>query len=67
MTLGELSKPLVQIFCRSGSIEYGRKLPIVDAVVWHFFPSARSIRVGPTPALLDELKLRGIKAKIYLP
>lgn len=32
-----------------------------------FFASARSNRVGPTPDLLDELKLRSIKVKIWLP
>lgn len=67
MMLGELAKPLVRIFFRPRSIEYGRKLPIVDEVVWHYFPSTRSNRVGPTPAPLDELKRHGIKAKIYLP
>ncbi|MGX9900770.1 hypothetical protein ACW0JT_14530 [Arthrobacter sp. SA17] len=29
-------------------IEYRRKLPNVDEVVWRFFPSVRSNRVGPT-------------------
>ncbi len=47
MTLGELAKPLVHIFFRSGSIEYGRKLPIVDEVVWHFFPASGAIGSGP--------------------
>lgn len=56
-------KMLVQITKDEYLLDNG----LVDDVVWHFFPSARSNRVGPTPALLDELKLRGIKVKIWLP
>lgn len=68
MTLGGVGEAAYAHIFPVRSIEYGRKLPIVDEVVWHFFPSARSNRVGPpTPALLDELKLRRVKAKIYLP
>jgi hypothetical protein len=56
-------KMLVQITKDEYLLDNG----LVDEVVWHFYPSARSNRVGPTPALLDELKLRGIEVRIYLP
>ncbi|TPV50073.1 hypothetical protein FJ661_12250 [Pseudarthrobacter phenanthrenivorans] len=39
---------------------------LLNAVVWHFFPSARSNLVGPTLARLDEMKVRGVKAKVHL-
>lgn len=56
-------KMLVKITKDEHSLDNG----FLDEVVWHFFLSARSNLVGPTPALLDGLKVRGIKAKIYLP
>lgn len=40
---------------------------LVADYTWTFFPSGRSGRVGPEPALLEELSRRGIKVKVWLP
>ncbi len=40
---------------------------VVESITWNFFPSGRSNRLGPDPALLDELRMRGIAVKIWLP
>ena len=39
----------------------------VNDYTWNFFPSARSNLVGPDPALLAELKEKGMKVKVWLP
>ncbi len=51
-------------------IDKDRKLlddGLVDDYTWNFFPSGRSNRVGPEPALLAELKAKGLKVKVWLP
>lgn len=39
----------------------------VNGYTPNFFPSGRSDRVGPNPELLTELKLKGLKVKVWLP